>query len=307
MKRNPILRRFIWWGIPTIAVVLIVTYGFVSFTILSGITAYERKPQEDFPAAYGLNYEDVEFLSRNDSVNLSGWYIAGKSEAPTLIFVHGIGGVRSADNLVELASRVAAQGFGVLMFDLRCHGSSGGELISAGYFERFDLLGAFDFLVDRGIPPEHIGVLGVSMGAAVTVLAAAEEPFICALVVDSPYARASDLIAQVTASKTDIPEWMAPAFLPGVKVMARALHRIDIGALAPEEAVKSLTYPILIIHGTGDTRIAFDHGVRVHKAAHPDSSIWLVPEVDHVDAYITYPDEYVDRILDYFNPRLGAR
>jgi pimeloyl-ACP methyl ester carboxylesterase len=307
MKRNRILKRFIWWGIPTIAVLLIVVYGFVSFTILSGITAYERKFQEDLPAAYGLVYEDVEFESRIDKVNLSGWYIAGKSEAPTLIFVHGIGGVRSADNLVELASRVAAQGYGVLMFDLRCHGSSEGELISAGYFERFDLLGAFDFLVDRGLPPEHIGVLGVSMGAAVSVLAAADEPAICALVVDSPYARASDLIAQETASKTDIPEWMAPVFLPGVKILALALHGIDIGALVPEEAVRSLKYPILIIHGTGDTRIPSDHGERIHKAAHRDSNIWLVPEVDHVDAYITYPDEYVDRILDYFDRRLDAR
>lgn len=306
MKQRVVMRRFIRWGVPIIVVLLVVIYGFISFTIASGIIKYERKPQEDNPMAYGLQFEDVEFVSRGGDVTLSGWYIYGESEGPTLIFVHGIGGIRSADNLVDLASRVVARGFNVLMFDLRCHGTSGGELVSAGYFEQQDVLGAFDFLVGRGIPPDDIGILGVSMGAATTILAAAKEPAICALVVDSPYAKASELIAQETADKTDIPEWITPIFLPGVKPTARVLYGIDIGALVPEEAVELLPYPILVIHGTADTRIPFEHSIRVHEAAHPGSVIWLVPGVDHIDAFVTYPEEYVERLADYFNEQLGV-
>ncbi len=307
MKQNQILRCFIRWGIPAIAIALIFTYWYLSYNIASGITKYERRPQVDDPTAYSLRFEDVEFLSRGDDVTLDGWYILGESHQPTLIFVHGIGSVRSGDNAVALASKIVAQGYNVLMFDLRGHGTSGGELISCGYFEQQDVLGAFDFLVKRGVPSESIGVVGFSMGAATAVLAAAKEPAICALVADSPYARVSDLIAQETAQKTALPEWMCPVFLPGVSLICRLLYGVDIGALAPEEAVQYLPYPILVIHGIADSRIPFVHGVRVHEAAHPDSSIWLVPEVDHVDAYITYPEEYVDRILDYFDRRLGAQ
>ena len=301
------LRRFIRWGVPIIVVLLVAIYGFISFTITSGIIKYERKPQEDNPTAYGLQFEDVDFVSRVGDVTLRGWYIYGESEGPTLIFVHGIGGVRSADNLVELASRVVARGYNVLMFDLRCHGESGGEFLSAGYFERQDVLGAFDFLVGRGISPDDIGMLGVSMGAATTVLAAAQELDFCALVADSPYAKASELIAQETARKTDFPEWIAPIFLPGVKLMARVLYGFDIGALVPEEAVKVLPYPIMVIHGTADARIPCDHGVRVYEAAYPGSTIWLVSDVDHVDAFSTYPEEYVERVVDYFNGQLCAQ
>lgn len=305
MKKRLAIRRAIRYGIPAFVALLVVIYGFISYTITSGITAYEHQPQEDNPAAYGLQYEDVEFVSRGGNVTLSGWYIPGEDKGPTLIFVHGIGGVRSADNLVELASRLAARGFNVLMFDLRCHGESGGEFVSAGYFERQDVLGAFDFLVGRGVSPDGIGILGVSMGAATTVLAAAEDPSICALVADSPYAKASDLIAQETARKTVFPKWLAPIFLPGVQLTARMLHGIDIGALVPEEAVKTLDYPIMVIHGTADTRIPSEHGTRVYHAAHPESSIWLVPDLDHVDAFSTYPEEYVERVADYFDAQLA--
>lgn len=307
MKQRLAIRRAIRWGIPTIVVLLITTYGFISFTITSGITKYERKPQEDNPAAYGLQYEDVEFVSRGGDMTLSGWYIPGEGEGPVLIFVHGIGDVRSGAEAVDLASRLVARGFSVLMFDLRGHGNSGGELISGGYFERQDVLGAFDFLLKQGIPSERIGVIGFSMGAATTILAVTEEPAICALVADSPYANVSDLIAHETARKTVFPEWLAPIFLPGVNLMARVLYGIDIGALVPEEAVKLLPYPIMVIHGTADTRIPLEHGTRVHDAAHPESLMWVVPEVDHVQAFPEHPEEYVERVVDYFDGQLCAQ
>ena len=74
----------------------------------------------------------------------------------------------------------------------------------------------------------------------------------------------------------------------------------------PQEAVKGLSYPILVIHGEGDSRIPFEHGVKVHEAAPEGSSIWLVPDVEHVDAFLTYPDEYMDRIMTYYEARLGG-
>lgn len=305
MKQRLGIRRAIRYGIPIILVLLVAIYGFISFTITSGITKYERKPQEDNPAAYGLQYEDVEFASRGGDVNLSGWYIPGEDEGPVIIFVHGIGSVRSGAEAVDLAARLVDRGFGVLMFDLRGHGKSGGEFISGGYFERQDVLGAFDFVLRQGIPSERIGFIGFSMGAGTTILAAAEEPDICALVVDSPYADISDLIAQETARKTVFPEWLAPVFLPGVKLIAKIQYDIDIGVLVPEEAVKILPYPIMIIHGTNDTRISLEHGKRVYDAAHPASVMWVVPGVDHVQSFAEHPEEYVERVADYFDEQLA--
>ncbi len=302
------MRRAIMWGIPIIVIlVIVILYGLIAFLIAQGVASAERKPQEDHPSAHGLQFEDVEFVSRRGDVTLSGWYINPDSGKPTLIFVHGMGSRRSGDRAVELAARLVGRGFSVLLFDLRGHGSSGGDKASGGYYERWDLLGAFDFLVGRGVPRERIGVVGFSMGAGTALLAAAEEPAIRALVADSPFANASDRIADEAARKTIFPRWIMPIFLPTARLMASQIYGIDIGAVVPEDAAKRLSYPILVIHGMADTRIPFEQAVRVHKAAHPQSDIWLVPEVDHVDAFLTHPEEYVERMASYFEGRLGVQ
>ena len=59
-----------------------------------------------------------------------------------------------------------------------------------------------------------------------------------------------------------------------------------------------------MIHGTEDTRIPFDHGIRVYEASNSESKILLVPGVDPVDALLTHPDEYVKRVDGYFKSRL---
>ena len=300
--RNLLKKPSFRLGLP-VALVAVILYLLVSFLIAQGVTKADRDPQEDHPSNYNLEFEYVEFLSRRGDVLLSGWYLPGDSSSPHLIFVHGIGSVRSGDNAVELAARMVELGYNVLMFDLRGHGSSGGDKVSGGYFERWDVLGAFDYLVDRGIGPDRTGLMGFSMGAATSILAAAEEPRITALVADSPFANASDLIAREAARTTPIPGWLTPIFMPAAKLMARGIYGIDIGALVPEKAVADLGYPVLVIHGIADELIPWKQGQRVASAAEAGSSIWLVPGVDHVDAFLTHPDEYVRRVSEYFDSR----
>lgn len=285
-------------------VTIVILYGLVSFLIAQGVTKADRGAQEDHPSNYGLVFEDVEFPSRRGDVMLSSWYLPGGDSSPHLIFVHGLGSDRSGDNAVELAARMVEEGHSVLLFDLRGHGSSGGDKVSGGYFERWDVLGAFDYLMKQGIDPDRTGLIGFSMGAATSILAAAEEPLITALVADSPYANASDLISRKAARKTPFPLWLMPVFIPTTKLMAKEIYGIDICELSPERAVERLDYPILVIHATDDQRIPLEQGLRVAKPAPEGSFLWWAPDVDHVDAFLTYPDEYVDRVTEYFGSRL---
>ena len=146
------MKRVAKWTIPVVLVFLVVAYGLVSYLIASGLTKAERKEQEDHPTAYGLTFEEVEFVSRKGDVKLKGWYLPGESGKPNLIFVHGIGSLRTGDNAMGLADRLVSHGYNVLLFDLRAHGSSGGDEVSGGVHEQQDVLGAFDFLVGQGIP-----------------------------------------------------------------------------------------------------------------------------------------------------------
>jgi fermentation-respiration switch protein FrsA (DUF1100 family) len=300
------LPRIHHWRIPLAAafVVLALLYGGVSVFLANGVTKADREPFDETPTEYGLSFQEVEFSTRDEAITLKGWHIPTTEDAPTIIFVHGLGSTRAGDNAVGLAARLWTAGFNTLLFDLRGHGTSGDGKVSGGYFEQYDLKGAYDFLIGRGVPSERIGVIGFSMGAATSVLGVSGEPGIRALVVDSPFANASDLIAQEVARKTPVPKWLVPLFGPGTKFAANAIHGIKLGELDPESAVAGIDYPILLIHGLGDTRIPVEQGIRVHAASHQSSSLWLVPDTDHVDAFLNFPDEYAERVVAYFRERL---
>ena len=302
-RRAGIFRR----GTLVLVIFLVVAYVAVSYFIVSGVTRAEREDFEDHPTDYGLEYEDVEFLSRKGDVTLTGWYLPSSACEAHLIFVHGISSNRAGREATEIAAHLVDACFNVLLFDLRAHGTSGGDRITGGIDESEDVLGAYDYLLSRGAHPHRIGVLGRSMGAGAAVLAAAAEPDIRALVLDSTYAQVHDLIAFEIARKTPVPKWVAPVFIPGASLLANVLYGIDLSKLAPEQAIKSVHVPILVIHGEADKRIPVEHGIRVHEAAHAESKMWVVPGTDHGESFSSFPDDYVDRVVSYFSTQLVGK
>ncbi len=306
---RPGLLKAVKIGLPIVVVLLVVIYGLVSYMIVSGIANVDRTEQEDHPNNYDLPYEDVDFLSRDGEVNLSGWHVYDPSteKQPTLIIVHGVNSNRAGGNRVALAGLLFARGYDSLMFDLRAHGLSEGDNSTYGHEERWDVLGAFDYLMDVGVAERHIAVLGVSMGAGASLIALEEEPRIRALIVDGPYANASELVNNEAARRTPLPKWIMPIFNPTINIMGGGIYGVDIGALKPEESARNILYPILVIHGDGDERVPVEHGIRVHHNAHPDSQIWVVRGVDHAAAFENHPAEYVDRVIAYLESRLGPQ
>ena len=286
-----------------LVVLLAAGYAGVSYLIASGVTAAEREEQHDHPSDYGLTYEDVDFPSCKGDVTLEGWYVSSQCSGLTVIMVHGITSNRSGGEATELAAELVKRCFNALLFDLRAHGTSGGDRLTGGIDEAQDVLGAYDYLRSRGIRQRDIMVLGRSMGAGASLLAAAAEPEIGALALDGTYADVTDLVAFEIGRKTPVPEWAAPVFIPGASLLADMLYGVDMGLLVPERAIESIDYPILVIHGEADTRIPTEHGVRVHKAAHAGSELWITPDTDHGDSFLNYPEEYVERLVSYFASR----
>ena len=75
--------------------------------------------------------------------------------------------------------------------------------------------------------------------------------------------------------------------------------------LQARQIVKDDIYQLrkVVSEWIADERIPWRQGQRVASAAETGSSIWLVPGVDHVDAFLTHPDEYVKRVSEYFDSR----
>lgn len=257
-----------------------------------------RTRPDTTPDSLGLEYEDAVFTNRGGRLELKGWRVWQGAPDYWIILVHGSGGNRAhnAVNMLGLTRDLVRRGVGVLTFDLRAHGESQGSRASIGYEERTDLQGAIDYLEARGIPRDRIGVLGFSLGAVITILAAAEVRGLAGLVLDSPFASLMEMVYRETSKRNGVPRF----FLPGMMLMGRVLYGVDLSSVRPLEAVQRVDCPLLFIHGEQDAMVAPSNSARLYEAAVADKDIWLAPDARHAQSYNTLPVEYVDRVVGFF-------
>src|SRR5260370_38015088 len=221
LLRRVVVAMLIVSGILTLA------YSSLSIYIATQLVYAPQKPIYATPASLGLQFRDVTFPSREDQVQLRGWFIPGimpggrLTSQRTIIAVHGSRTNRAdqAAGLLDLSAAFAHHGFAVLAFDMRGNGESPPAPLSLGDFEQRDVLGAVDFLRSGAIPypdlgrPRIIAGWGVSMGAATLLLAASQEPAIRAVVSDSAYADILPILEREVPQARHLPSLSPPRAL----------------------------------------------------------------------------------------------
>ena len=298
--------------------------GYYVYDTLSTVKIYPGETFENTPANFVILYdyaadfdtspywmpefEVVTFPSREPGVTLSGWYVEADPSAPAVVLTHGIGTGKIAGNILLPAGMLYKNGFNVLIYDLRNHGTSDsdGGRTSVGNKEYMDVLGAWDYLVNgRGFDPERVGVFGVSLGGGSTMNAFAEEPRIPALLADSPFADLQQIISEELV-RTNYPTFLAPAGI----ISARAIAGVDLLEHSPKDAVLNAgDRPMFIIHGVNDERVNVHHARDLEALAQETGAnltVWYVEDAKHVQSIFVQPEEYELKIADFFRRTLSA-
>lgn len=263
---------------------------------------YKEWPQFDVSPYLMSEYESVHFPSRQPGLTLRGWYVPGKAGMPLVIVVHGLNGCKCDPNVLTAAGMLHRNGFNVLLFDLREHGESDIEdgRSAIGNEEYLDVLGAWDWAIrEKGYPAQKIGVYAVSLGAGTTLIAFGREPRLAAAFVDSPYADLDQII------KEELTRNGYPTFLePGSLLMAKLVSGDDLLAYSPKLAIQNdAGRPIFIVHGTGDQRINIHHTrdlVALAEQTGANVTAWMPEGEGHVATEFDQPDEYEQRLTDFF-------
>jgi len=179
------------------------------------------------------------------------------------------------------------------MIDLRGHGTSSRARLTYGARERHDVLGAVDWLRAQG--HGRIGVLGASMGAATSLLAAADEPGISALVADSAFTDFGLMIERQYRKLSHLPR----CFLPGALAVGRLVTGVRLDRVRPLEAARSLHgRPMLVIHTGGDRFIPAEDASALAGAAGAD--LWITAGTRHLGSYASDPAAYATRVTGFF-------
>jgi alpha-beta hydrolase superfamily lysophospholipase len=232
-----------------------------------------------------------ELRLAGDGVRLAAWaFPTSRPRRGTIIWLHGVGDSRGSS--LWPAQHLTGRGFDVLAYDSRAHGDSEGEACTYGYFEKRDLRRVLDTVT---APP--IVLLGHSMGAAVALQAAADEPRVAPVVAVATF---SDLRTVATerapfvASKGNIEEALRIAEQQGKFVVAE---------VSPVAAARQIRAPTLIIHGEHDDETPADHSRRVYQALPgPNKRLLIAPGRGHGDALNADTWREVDRWMDSLFP-----
>ncbi|MDY7089653.1 MAG: alpha/beta fold hydrolase [Actinomycetota bacterium] len=247
------------------------------------------------PADRGLPYEEATFRTP-DGVDLSGWYIPGAGRG-TVILLHGAGSTRT--DVLDHAAVLAAGGYGVLLFDARGHGASGGRAMDFGWYGDEDVAGAVACLRGRqDVDRDRIAAVGLSMGGEEAVGAAAASPGLRAVVAEGVTSRASAdwaFLADAYGFRGRIQQHVNGLTTALTDLLTAAEPPIALRAAAAAAAPR----PILLI-AAGD-RPDEVHAARHLQRAGAHVQVWQVPDTGHTRALHTHPGEWRQRVTAFLD------
>jgi uncharacterized protein len=281
-----------------LAIFLLAPYFFT----LELLAAHPRTVCCVTPLDYGAkNYENVH-ISTRDGTSLAGWYVPPRDNpGPLIVLLHGAGGDRRG---CEWHFRQLLQaGYGILIYDQRALGESGGKSTSFGWLDASDLLDALDWLASRPeVAPGRIGALGLSGGGNIAVNAAYLAPQrLAALWVDGLGAQTIEDFPQ--------PRSAGESFITFLNRIILRMAEFQLGRRSPPSFSTILagwSQPPLVLVAGGLDDFEKRTNLKFAQILPPQVKFWLIPNAGHVGGSSIAPDEYRTRMLDFFARNLGT-
>jgi uncharacterized protein len=226
-----------------------------------------------------------------------GWFARGELSRGAVLLLHGVRADRT--QMLRRAQFLAKAGYSTLLIDLPAHGESSGDRITFGAREGAGVLAAIGFL-SQELPGERLGVIGVSLGAASTVLSS-PRPAAAAVVIESMYPTIEDAVAdRLTMRLGILGRELGPLLLWQLPLRTG----VTASELRPIDKVAALGSPLLVVSGAEDKHTTWPETQRLYDAAQAPKEIWKVPRAAHVDLHSYAPEEYEKRILRFLAQHL---
>jgi len=264
----------------------------------------------------GLRGERLN-LTTGDGVSLAAIFSRAHQEHPigTIIFLHEYGSdLRSAE---RYAGFLLDAGFNVLAFDFRGHGQSQcpvdftpRQWITEA--EVNDVLAAVDYVSGRQ-GPTKIGLFGISRGGVAAVLAAARDGRISAVLTDGAFSTSGTVLEYILRWVSifavgriiykNLPLW----FYRALANLAIWISEIRLALRFPslDRALIRRKAPLFMIHGLQDAYIDYRQANRLYGLASEPKELWLVPGAGHNESVLVRPEEYANRVIEFFTRELS--
>jgi len=215
-------------------------------------------------------------LTTTDSVSISSSSWLQEQTTAAVVLVHGFTASADHPNVVALAEALHAQGWEVISYDARGHGTSTGES-TLGDLERHDVAIAVETARERA---ETVVVVGASMGAIAALRYGVTDDELAGTVIVSCPA-----------------DWRLPRNPQGL--LAAVMTRTAVGRaivsrflqvrIAPEwgrpeppvDLAARIRGPLAIVHGDADSFIPVSDARELHGRATAPTRLRVVADMGH--------------------------
>jgi pimeloyl-ACP methyl ester carboxylesterase len=204
--------------------------------------------------------------------------VAEPAARSVVVLCHGMESTKDGTKHRALAARFVALGYACLRFDFSYVGESGGrfeDLTISGEID--DLAGACDFLWERGVTT--IGLVGSSLGGAVAVAFAGDEPRVRALVTIAAVARPLGILERMPAEA--VTDWRRRGYREESTGRLSVgflddLARVDV--LGAAHRVRAAT---LVTHGEADHVVPVADAEALFAALREPKALAITAGCDH--------------------------
>jgi len=277
--------------------ILIIASAILWNAMLKGFKNPVRN-HDRWPSDLGIKFSEINFKTQNNR-NLYGWWIDGNENLPLLILVHGWG--RNSGRMLPYIVKLHKEGYNLLAFDSRNHGISDKDKYSSMPKFAEDIQAAINFAT-KAKSFSSIGLVGLSIGGAASIFAAAKDNRIKSVVTVGAFGSPKEVMMKPLKDR-HIP------YFPLIWLLFIYLQN-KIGKkfseFAPENFIAKSEACFFIIHGTNDLTVNIDQAHRLKNAAKPSKAkLWEIPGRGHSDCH--EEKEYWTKISNFLSETLNYK
>jgi alpha-beta hydrolase superfamily lysophospholipase len=255
------------------------------------MTATNKITYPDILQLDSFKVEQKSIVS-TDGIKINAWF-AGHDKKNAVILLPGIHA--NSTSMIGRAKIYLANGFSVLLVDLRGEGKSEGDAVSFGWNERHDLLACHRWLKNNGF--ENIGVNGCSLGAATITYSFDSITNYKFVVLESPYDNIDHALAHRTFNSGFNRFLFWPAYF-----FTEEKTGVNPDDLSPLNCVSKYKGPLLYLAGDKEKNIPLEEAQSIYSACGSTNKTFRVFEgAAHVDFLNFNPTYYKASLTDFLH------
>ncbi len=283
---------FVWIFLFLLAA-LLVLFLMITKSFKNPVRQHDKTPDD-----FDIPFEEIHIPATNHTV-LYGWWIPGKKTAPTIVLIHGWG--RNASRMMPYIRNLHETGYNLIAFDSRNHGSSDKDDFSTMLKFSEDIRSVIDYGLEKGlIHNDRLGLIGLSIGGAASIHAAAHDERIRAVITVGAFANPEEVMVK------QLKDHHIPS--PFIWLTLRYLENkvgFKFSDIAPCKHIRKSRASILLIHGKNDVTVPFEQAEKLYRAGIDDKvHLWSLPGRGHSDCH--HENGFWDKVNSFLERNLSV-